>query len=245
MELSYSDLRSRGLSSLGPARPDLRLDGGQVPGTGCCEYFILCLPVCWELADLFSHALHVVNVDDMMREPSCQSSVCWRGNVQAISASIRALLSKKSEALPRQEWPSYDQRCDGQIKPGMWHFLFTHLLRTNLRSLLLQNWQRQCSSWRYVVTELSIWAADGVCVRSSRQLRDLEGRIIRSRHVRVLSGHNHKEQDGFLHKLYCRADGPTFTASLAKPFCICPYSMDMLRRCRCQCIHQYRSLNTS
>ncbi|CAE7713254.1 Acsf3 [Symbiodinium sp. CCMP2592] len=51
-----------------------------------------------------------------------------RSNVQAISASIRALLSKKSEALPRHV------------------AFFVH------------------PSAAYVVTELSIWAADGVCV---------------------------------------------------------------------------------
>lgn len=51
-----------------------------------------------------------------------------RSNVQAISASIRALLSKKSDALPRHV------------------AFFVH------------------PSAAYVVTELSIWAADGVCV---------------------------------------------------------------------------------
>ncbi|CAE7813340.1 Acsf3 [Symbiodinium sp. CCMP2456] len=51
-----------------------------------------------------------------------------RSNVQAISASIRALLSKKSDALPRHV------------------AFFVH------------------PSAAYVVTELSIWTADGVCV---------------------------------------------------------------------------------
>ena len=59
--------------------------------------------------------------------------------MQAISASIRALLSKKSDALPRPEGPFKKGVMvnSPQSRPGMWHFLFTHLLRPNLGSLNL------------------------------------------------------------------------------------------------------------